>query len=286
MSVFLDVPPSVALRTLVAALAAEGREAPRALAGYRARVESELTLVLRTAAAREGVGAAPAAADDEHADAGAEAGRERVVQVEQVESTVDWSDAGAAPGPVKQHVIGYRTPCLAAGLPRRDARPCSSPCTRSPTTASACIGSLAATRLRRCGRWGGRLRSSASWSSRVAARRHARSSSAGSSTSMRRGTSSSACAGSSSSPAATARCSAVCSGRRGRPWRSPNWRTPSLTAGSGSPPGSASSGRAARHSRASSARRSASCATSATKRCDSSRPTRRPSRVRRAAQRR
>ncbi len=72
----VDVPYSTpALRALVAFCARVGADTPASLRGYRARVESEIALLLRTG-------------DDHNAT-------ERVLQVEQVHSDVDWRTSGA-----------------------------------------------------------------------------------------------------------------------------------------------------------------------------------------------
>ena len=89
-----------ALRSLVAASAAAGRRVPQSLRSYRARVESEIAIVLRTAAPRDG------------AAAGGPGTRERAMQIEQVESELQWRlDAGA-----DQHVIGHRSRAVTANV--------------------------------------------------------------------------------------------------------------------------------------------------------------------------
>jgi hypothetical protein len=108
---------SVALRALIDSTAASGREVPAALRGYHARIESELAILLRTAAARDGAGGSGAAAGvsdstDEH---GLSGGRERTLQVEQIESTVDWTPTASGER-IEQHVIGYRSRGVTAGI--------------------------------------------------------------------------------------------------------------------------------------------------------------------------
>ena len=91
---------SPALSRLIALAAVAGRTLPPALTGYRVRVESEIALVIRTAAPRDGAGSGGALA------------RERVVQVEQVESALAWSRTGST----DQHVIGYRARAVTANV--------------------------------------------------------------------------------------------------------------------------------------------------------------------------
>ena len=95
-----SVRPTQALSRLIALAAVAGRTLPPALTGYRVRVESEIALVIRTAAPRDGAGSGGALA------------RERVVQVEQVESALAWSRAGST----DQHVIGYRARAVTANV--------------------------------------------------------------------------------------------------------------------------------------------------------------------------
>jgi hypothetical protein len=73
---------TAALRDLVTKAVIENHAPPPALAGYRAHVESELSLILRDTL-----------------------GRERAGQIEQLASTVDWK-RGAE---YDMHVVGYRT---------------------------------------------------------------------------------------------------------------------------------------------------------------------------------
>ena len=94
---------SLALRAMIADVATAGRTAPDALRGYRVGVESEIAIVLRTAAAREGAASATG---------GAEVARERVLQVEQVESTLGWQRGGS----IEQHVVGYRSRAVTASI--------------------------------------------------------------------------------------------------------------------------------------------------------------------------
>lgn len=75
---------------------------PTELLGYSATVESEVAVVLRTAVAREG----PSSAN------GWQTGVERVLQVEQIESTLNWQNDGS----IDQHVIGYRAHAITASL--------------------------------------------------------------------------------------------------------------------------------------------------------------------------
>ncbi len=91
-----------ALMSLIAAVRRTGQEAPAELLGYSATVESEVAVVLRTAAAREGPSSS----------AGTQTGVERVLQVEQIESTLDWKRTGST----DQHVIGYRSRAITASL--------------------------------------------------------------------------------------------------------------------------------------------------------------------------
>ena len=72
---------SAALRTLVARAAIENHAPPPSLRGYRAHVESEMSLILRDTLGREGAG-----------------------QVEQLASTVDWTRGNA----YDMHIVGYR----------------------------------------------------------------------------------------------------------------------------------------------------------------------------------
>lgn len=85
-----------ALRALVFRAAIAGREVPAGLDGYQASVESEIALVLRTSAPRDGAGSA---------GEGVDGARERVLQVEQVKSVLSWQRNGA----FDQHVTGQRT---------------------------------------------------------------------------------------------------------------------------------------------------------------------------------
>jgi hypothetical protein len=94
---------TAALRALVARVAIAGRSIPADLRSYRADVESEIGLALRTAAPSEGLGAAGATR---------ETGRERVMQVEQIASELSWERSGA----VEQHVVGYRSRSITASL--------------------------------------------------------------------------------------------------------------------------------------------------------------------------
>ena len=107
-----SVRPTQALSRLIALAAVAGRTLPPALTGYRVRVESEIALVIRTAAPRDGAGSGGALA------------RERVVQVEQVESALAWSRTGST----DQHVIGFRA--------RSDGE-CVGPVILSPTVGRA-----------------------------------------------------------------------------------------------------------------------------------------------------
>jgi hypothetical protein len=72
---------SDALRQLVADAAMQNQRVPASLQSYRARVESELSLLIRRTD-----------------------GSDVAVQIEQVESTVRWQGTGA----LTQHVVGYR----------------------------------------------------------------------------------------------------------------------------------------------------------------------------------
>ena len=88
---------------LIGALAAESRHVPTDLLDYRADVESEIAFVLRTAAAQQGMLSAASTSD---------AGREQVMQVEQIESALRWTRNGS----VDQHITGYRTRSVTASL--------------------------------------------------------------------------------------------------------------------------------------------------------------------------
>ncbi len=92
---------SPSLCQLVAELAAEARHVPAALTDYRVSVESEVAFILRTAAAAQGTGSTVSSAD---------AGRERLLQVEQIESALRWERNGT----VDQHIIGYRSRAVTA----------------------------------------------------------------------------------------------------------------------------------------------------------------------------
>jgi hypothetical protein len=87
---------SVALRALVARVSTTGRTIPTGLLNYTADVESEIGIALRTAAPAQGIGAGGSARD---------AGRERVLQVEQLATELSWMRSGV----VEQHVVGYRS---------------------------------------------------------------------------------------------------------------------------------------------------------------------------------
>ncbi len=76
---------SDALRTLIAEAATLNRDVPAALGGYRARIESEISMGIREAS-----------------------GRERAVSVEQVAGEMTFERNGA----FEQHVTGYRTPSI------------------------------------------------------------------------------------------------------------------------------------------------------------------------------
>ena len=89
-----------ALRSLVAASAVAGRRVPASLQSYRALVESEVAIIIRSAAPREG------------AAAGGSGTRERAMQLEQVESALNWSVDGG----VEQHVIGHRSRAVTANV--------------------------------------------------------------------------------------------------------------------------------------------------------------------------
>lgn len=91
------------LCTLIAQLATEARRVPDDLANYRVDVESEIAFVLRTAAAAQGTASAVSSSD---------AGRERLLQVEQIESALRWSRNGS----VDQHITGYRARSVTASL--------------------------------------------------------------------------------------------------------------------------------------------------------------------------
>ncbi len=91
-----------ALTSLIAILQRTARDVPTELMGYSATVESEVAVVVRTASAREG----PASSG------GTGTGVERVLQVEQIESALDWQRSGT----IDQHVIGYRSHAITAGV--------------------------------------------------------------------------------------------------------------------------------------------------------------------------
>ena len=94
---------TAALQTVVAAVAASGREIPANLRGYRALVESEIALIIRTAGDRQSAASG---------GGGAGSARERVLQVEQIESTLSWQRDGA----VEQHIAGYRFRAVTASI--------------------------------------------------------------------------------------------------------------------------------------------------------------------------
>ncbi len=85
-----------ALRLLIARASIAGRSVPEELRSYHVDVESEIGIVLRTAAPTQGAGASGTTR---------ETGRERVMQVEQIASELSWERSGA----VEQHVVGYRS---------------------------------------------------------------------------------------------------------------------------------------------------------------------------------
>ncbi|MDB4913321.1 MAG: hypothetical protein JWM95_965 [Gemmatimonadetes bacterium] len=80
---------SAALRALVAHAAVENHAPPTTLRGYRAHVESELSLILRDTL-----------------------GRERAGQIEQLASSAEWTRGNA----YDMHVIGYRTQGLGSPI--------------------------------------------------------------------------------------------------------------------------------------------------------------------------
>jgi hypothetical protein len=94
---------SDALRELIARAALAGQAAPASLRGYRVGVESEIAMILRTAAAREGAASA---------SGGSGASRERALQVEQVESMLDWQRGGG----LEQHITGHRSRAVTASV--------------------------------------------------------------------------------------------------------------------------------------------------------------------------
>jgi hypothetical protein len=94
---------TVALRALVARMATTGRSIPVGLLNYKADVESEIGIALRTAAPAQGPGAASGSRD---------AGRERLLQVEQIASELSWARSGE----VEQHVVGYRSSSVTAAI--------------------------------------------------------------------------------------------------------------------------------------------------------------------------
>lgn len=90
-----------ALQALIARAAHAGRDVPPALGGYHADIASEIALVLRTATPRDGAGSTAG---------GTDGARERLVQVEQVHSTLAWQRDGT----IDQHVTGHRTRAVTA----------------------------------------------------------------------------------------------------------------------------------------------------------------------------
>lgn len=91
---------SPARSALIATSSQAGRIVAHALSAYRVQVESEIALVVSAAAPRDG------------ASAGGGVARERVMQVEQVESTLAWTRAGV----VDQNVIGCRSHAVTANV--------------------------------------------------------------------------------------------------------------------------------------------------------------------------
>ena len=80
---------NAALRTLVQSAAAFNATIPPALRAYRAQLESEVAVVLRSAVEKESA-----------------------LQIEQIESTLQW----VRPNHLEQHVIGYRARAVTANL--------------------------------------------------------------------------------------------------------------------------------------------------------------------------
>jgi hypothetical protein len=80
---------SAAVRDLVSRAVVSNHAPPPALGGYRAHVESELSLLLRDSL-----------------------GRERAAQVEQLASAIDWRRSGA----YEMHVVGYRMQTLGSPI--------------------------------------------------------------------------------------------------------------------------------------------------------------------------
>ncbi len=89
------------LQQAIADVATQGKEAPAELMAYRATVESEIALIVRTAKSDE------RGRSDE-----ANAANERAMQVEQVESSLRWERSGS----VEQHVTGYRSRAVTANV--------------------------------------------------------------------------------------------------------------------------------------------------------------------------
>ena len=92
---------SAALRDAVNAIAQRGRQAPSDLLGYRVSVESEIALIVRTASSKQ-TGSVAGQTD----------AREHAMQVEQVESVLQWQSNGA----VNQHLTGYRSTAITANI--------------------------------------------------------------------------------------------------------------------------------------------------------------------------
>lgn len=86
---------TLALCELVSQLSRTSRDIPASLNSYRVGMQSEIAFIVRTAASAQGAGAATA---------GSDAGRERLLHVEQVGSLLSWNRRGD----VEQHVLGFR----------------------------------------------------------------------------------------------------------------------------------------------------------------------------------
>lgn len=87
---------SPALRALVARVSDVSHTVPIDLLAFRASVQSEIGIALRIASPSQGIGAGGGARAQ---------GQERVMQVEQVASTLSWGRGGE----IEQHIVGYRS---------------------------------------------------------------------------------------------------------------------------------------------------------------------------------
>jgi hypothetical protein len=94
---------SPALRELVAAMSRDNGEVPPSLMKFHAHAESEVALVLRSPAPREGVAAETGSSSSVP---------ERVVQVDQIASELYWQHSGQ----FQQHVVGSRTRAIGASV--------------------------------------------------------------------------------------------------------------------------------------------------------------------------